>query len=352
VPEHVDEGHADEQPPTKRRRRGHGAGIAIGGIVAGIEQQIFKTTPPVEELVARGKPIPAVPAAGGGTLTVAMPGDPIEPQAEPGATDRLLLTAPGVDVVIDLAVGGRVASLRLDDHELLRTEGMGPIQYGSYPMAPYAGRIREGRFAFEGRDYTLPITMETHAIHGTVLDRPWTVVGAATPTTAEIATDLGPDWPFRGRARQRFELASDALAFELAIDADEPMPASVGWHPWFLRRAFGAESPVQVDLDAESMFVRDAAGITTPELIPTPPEPWDDCFAGVRRSPVLRWPGFLELTVESPCPFWVVYTVPEDAVCVEPQTAPPNALNGTATIVEPDHPLVATQTWRWRRPGG
>lgn len=347
MPEDAD-GHQPDQPPPKPRRRftASGAGVAIGGIVAGIEQQLFKTTPPVEELVARGKPIAPVPAAGGGTLTVSMPGDPIELMTDP---DRLTLTAPGVDVVIDLAIGGRVASFRIDDHELLRTEGHGPIQYGSYPMAPYAGRIREGRFSFEGRDYTLPITMETHAIHGTVLDRRWQVVGEATGTTAEIESDLGPDWPFRGRARQRFELTGDSLTFELAVDADEPMPASVGWHPWFFRRAFGEDAAVRVDLDAEWMFVRDAAGITTPELIPAPPEPWDDCFAGVRRSPVLRWLGALELTVESLCPFWVVYTVPEDAVCVEPQTAPPNALNGTATIVEPGRPLVATMTWRWRR---
>jgi aldose 1-epimerase len=347
VPEDVDGEHA-EDPPPPRPRRGRGAGVAIGGIVAGIEQQLFKTTPPVEELVASGKPIAPVPAAGGGTLTVTMPGDPIEPAAD--AVDRVRLTASGVEAIIDLAVGGRLASFRIDDHELLRTEGVGPIQYGSYPMAPYAGRIREGRFSFEGREYMLPITHETHAIHGTVLDRRWSVVGEPTAMIAEIETDLGPDWPFRGRARQRFGLSPDALTFELAVEADEAMPASIGWHPWFLRRAFGAEGAVTVDLDAEWMFVRDAAGITTPELIPTPPEPWDDCFAGVRRSPVLRWPGFLELTVESPCPFWVVYTVPEDAVCVEPQTAPPNALNGTATIVEPGRPLVATMTWRWRRP--
>ena len=342
---------AGDHPPRRTRKRGRGAGVAIGGILAGIEQQLFKTTPPVEELVARGKPTAPVPAAGGGTLTVSMPGDPMDPRGGAPGADRLRLTAPGVSVLLDLAVGGRVASFRIDDHELMRTEGDGPIQWGSYPMAPYAGRTREGRFSFEGRDYTLPITHETHAIHGTVLDRPWTLVAEPTDTSAEIRTDLGPDWPFAGRARQRFELSADALTFELAVEADERMPASIGWHPWFIRHPAGVDTAVAVDLDAKWMFVRDAAGITTDRLIPAPPEPWDDCFAGVRRPPVLRWPGFLDLTVESPCPFWVVYTVPQDAVCVEPQTAPPNALNATAAIVEPGNPLVATMTWRWRRPG-
>jgi len=342
---------AEDDPSRRTRKRGRGAGVAIGGIVAGIEQQLFKTTPPVEELVARGKPTAPVPAAGGGTLTVSMPGDPMDPPEGAPRSDHVRLAAPGVEVVLDLAVGGRVASLRIDGHELLRTEGYGPIQWGSYPMAPYAGRIREGQFSFDDRGYTLPITHETHAIHGTVLDRPWTRVNEPTDTSAEIRTDLGPDWPFAGRARQRFELSADALTFELAVEADERMPASIGWHPWFIRRPAGVDTEVAVDLDAEWMFVRDAAGITTDRLIPAPPEPWDDCFAGVRRPPVLRWPGFLDLTVESPCPFWVVYTVPQDAVCVEPQTAPPNALNATPAIVEPGSPLVATMTWGWRRPG-
>ena len=83
-----------------------------------------------------------------------------------------------------------------------------------------------------------------------------------------------------------------------------------------------------------------------------PPGPWDDCFTDLRRSPSLRWPGFLELTVESDCPDWVIYTVPEDALCVEPQTARPDALNTAPTVVMPDQPLVAEMTWRWRSLAG
>jgi galactose mutarotase-like enzyme len=54
------------------------------------------------------------------------------------------------------------------------------------------------------------------------------------------------------------------------------------------------------------------------------------------------------LTIESDCPTWVVYTVPADAICVEPQTAPPDALNAGPAVVEPGRPLVAEMTWTWR----
>jgi galactose mutarotase-like enzyme len=97
------------------------------------------------------------------------------------------------------------------------------------------------------------------------------------------------------------------------------------------------------------MHVRDAAGIATGELVAPTPGPWDDSFVGLRRPPVLRWPGFLELAIESDCPAWVIYTEPTDALCVEPQTAPPNALNSDPAVVEPGRPLTAEMTWRWRR---
>jgi aldose 1-epimerase len=215
-------------------------------------------------------------------------------------------------------------------------------------MVPYAGRVRDGRFTFAGRTYRLPRTMPPHAINGTVLDRRWKVVGDNT-----ISAELGPDWPFAGRVVQRFELAGDHLAFRLELLADQPMPASIGWHPWFARQLAGVAAPVELEFEAGAMYVRDAAGIATSRLVVPPPAgPWDDCFTDVRRPPVLRWPGFLELTIESDCPDWVVYTVPDDAVCVEPQTAAPDALNTDPTVIEPGRPLIAEMTWRWRSLAG
>ena len=328
-------------------------GSTIGGIVAGIEQQIFRTTPPANELVAKGTPLRPVAAAGGGTITIGMPGDRVESRPN-DETNLLRLEAPGVAVVVDLVAGGRIASFIVNRHELLVTEGFGPIAWGSFPMAPFAGRVRDGRFTFRGREHHLSIERPPHAIHGTVLDRRWRPLADGS-----ITTDLGPGWPFAGRAVQRFELGEGRLTCRLEIHADEPMPASIGWHPWFRRvprpepgadaLARPSIAPVELDLDAGAMLRRDAAGIATTELVVPPPAgPWDDCFVDVRQPPRLRWPGFLELTIESDCPAWVVYTVPDDAVCVEPQTAPPDALNNRPAIVEPRRPLIAEMTWSWR----
>ncbi|MFL5673071.1 MAG: aldose 1-epimerase [Chloroflexota bacterium] len=322
------------------KKKGSGLGPSIGGILVGFDQQIFRTTPPVNELVAKGAPLPSAAAAGGGRLIIDLPEDtrPME---------KLELSAQGVTAVIDLVAGGRVASLVVDGRELLKTTGDDPIAWGSFPMAPYAGRVRDAILHFEGVDHRLPRRLPPHAIHGTVLDKPWDVVGEAT-----ISTDLGPDWPFRGRAIQRFELGPDHLTCRLELHADDPMPASIGWHPYFLRRLEGVDAPLELDFDAGAMLVRDAAGIATDRTVVPGPGPWDDCFVDLRHPPVVRWPGFLELTIESGCPAWVVYTEPQDAICVEPQTAPPDAVNTHPMIVRPGAPLVAEMTWRWRSLAG
>jgi aldose 1-epimerase len=243
-----------------------------------------------------------------------------------------------------MVAGGRIASLQIDGYELLKTSRDVPRDWGSFPMAPYAGRVRNAEFVFGGEQRRLPATLPPHAIHGTVLDRRWHAVDETT-----IAIDLGPDWPFEGRATQGFELTADRLTCRLEIGADERMPASIGWHPWFIRRIAGVGEELELDVEPGAMYVRDAAGITTAELVEPTPGPWDDCFIDLRRPPLLRWPEFLELTIESDCPAWVIYTEPTDALCVEPQTTRPDALESDAVVVEPGRPLTAEMTWHWRR---
>jgi aldose 1-epimerase len=125
------------------------------------------------------------------------------------------------------------------------------------------------------------------------------------------------------------------------------MPAVGGWHPWWQRRlARGA--PAELDLSAASMFVRDAEGIAVPETVSPLPGPWDDCFTDLSGAPVLRWADALELAIESDCPCVVVYDEPPAAICVEPQSGPPDALNHGPAVAEPGRPVVIHSTWRFR----
>lgn len=250
-------------------------------------------------------------------------------------------------VTIDPGAGGRLASLVVDGLELLVTAADASTDWGCYVMAPFAGRVRNGRFVYKGVEHQLPRNHPPHAMHGTVYDRRWTVE-EVDERRAVLSCALGPDWPWPGRVAHEVVLADDGLDLRLEVATDdEPFPASCGWHPWW-RRRLRRGGPLRVDVDAASMWVRGPDGIPTGDLVsPPPPGPWDDCMTDLKEPPVLRWDGALELTIESSCDDLVVFDLPTHAVCVEPQTGPPDALRLTPVLVEAGWPLVADASFRW-----
>ena len=104
------------------------------------------------------------------------------------------------------------------------------------------------------------------------------------------------------------------------------MPVVIGWHPWFRRVLAEGTEPVSLAFRAGTMLVRGADGIPTGERVPPTAGPWDDAFTDLAADPVLEWPGQLRLSVASTCSWWVVYSMPEHAICVEPQSGPPDGL--------------------------
>jgi hypothetical protein len=69
---------------TKRKRSGGGPTAAIGGMLAGFDHQIFRTTPPPHELVLKARPVRGLSGEPGelGELEITFPEE--GPQ-EPGA---------------------------------------------------------------------------------------------------------------------------------------------------------------------------------------------------------------------------------------------------------------------------
>ncbi len=257
----------------------------------------------------------------------------------------LTIAANGLEVDIAAAAGGRIAQIRCDGVEQLVGHGEhgadSALAWGSYPMVPWAGRIRRGRFRFEGRDYELPVNLGAHAIHGVGFLMPWQVLEQG-PDHAwlELAMPVDHRWPFGGIAAQRFEISGRSLRLVLSVTAvGHAMPVSLGWHPWFRK-------PERMEFDPEAMYPRDEDGIAVLPPGPVPPGPWDDCFVNAREV-VLHRAG-QRVRVASECRDWVVYDQPAHATCVEPQTAPPDAFNlQPGQMLRPGETLTARCSLRW-----
>ena len=58
---------------TRKRRKGRPIGETIGGIIVGFDQQIFRTTPPVQEVIAKAKPVRGISGEDGSEFEVVFP---------------------------------------------------------------------------------------------------------------------------------------------------------------------------------------------------------------------------------------------------------------------------------------
>lgn len=279
-------------------------------------------------------------------------------EAQPSA---VRLAAGAAELTVLPAAGCRLGSLRIGGLELLRRPPGEPVTvpsdrvfgWGSFPMVPWAGRVDRGIFNNGPVRHRLPTdVLPPHAVHGTGVTAVWRPAGPCTEREAAFVLDLAEPWPYPGRVTQRFELDPDELRLTLEVETrGDSFPAQVGWHPWFLRRPLGAPEgspPVELDFEPAWQEERGPDQLPTGRRIEPLPGPWDDCFGmpdGVRAA--LEWPGLLRLTVTSDCRWVVVFDALGDAVCVEPQSGPPNGLNTAPRLVTPIDPLEAVTVWRW-----
>lgn len=246
----------------------------------------------------------------------------------------------------DPVKGGRLASLVVGGMELLVGPDADPMRWGAYPMVPWSGRIRYGRFRFDGVDHQLPITLGPHAIHGTAYTSSWTVDDGCPDGELRMMAPLGDPWPFPATVEHLAELRDGGLTMTLRLTADErSMPAMVGWHPWFRRVVDGSEADLR--FAATSMYDLDDEMIPTGRLVAPCPPPWDNCFTGLESDPTIVWPDRLQLQLSSSADYWTIYTEPEHALCVEPQTDPPDAVNRVPTVIQAGETMTSTFDLRW-----
>jgi aldose 1-epimerase len=263
--------------------------------------------------------------------------------------NMITLSAGNVEVVIDAEHGSRLSSVRFGETELLvQRNSDDSFSWGCYPMAPWAGRTRNGVFEHQGSSVQLPINSAPHAIHGLVHDAVWQVVNTS-PSSATLRVEFDQRWPFAGWVEHHISVDSASVNLQLTVHAYDhdhndnhndkklSMPAQVGWHPWFVR-------PVQLEAEFKTMYVRDSDGIAVTKCVHQQHDlmhgQLDDCFTDTVTAPVLKFENGPTVRLESDCSHWVVYNEPSHAICVEPQSGPPNGLNSEPLVVSPSQPLT------------
>lgn len=240
---------------------------------------------------------------------------------------------------------------------------------GAFLMAPWTGRIRRGQLPFLGQTFQIPANWGPDSIHGMAITGSWRVE-QATRTAVHCQKRFDVAWPFGGSVEQTIELHHDRLDLTASVVASHgPMPASLGWHPWFSR---AGTSEVRLEVDANQVLEMDGDGVPTGRSNPVDrvtdlrggpllgSRPLDHVYLAP-TSPVRLVLGDFKIAIHfsSPVNSVVVYSTPE-AVCVEPATAWPNSchvpppyLSSTGWVVlDVGDRVTASCSWRWSRSDG
>jgi len=228
-----------------------------------------------------------------------------------------------ISIGIDLDQGARLASVQWRDMQFALPFNGDLMGWGWYAMAPWAGRIKDGLLKDKfGKFHQLPTNFDPpHAQHGFGFFSSWEDIGHGRQY-------LEFPEPYEGAAiTQHFEILDNAIRWSLKYEAGScELPFSIGFHPWF-PRDIGKGDTAELSFSAKKMFLRGNDYLPTGEIVTPPKGPWDDTFMEIVGVPTITWPGAAKLEIESDAPYWTVYDQHEDAICVEPVTAPPDCAN-------------------------
>ena len=264
------------------------------------------------------------------------------------------------ELVWDPSAGGRLVSWRVHGHELLAHHGDHPVEYGMYPMAPWAGRVRGNTITAESAQrmglarheaIELQVNYQEWALHGTCFTAP--VDSMIATVDAVVSRQVIPHWPWPAELVNTWTIHADGIDVTMTVHADEPSPVILGWHPWFSKDIDGAVarwSAAEASLSVRSevlptnewIELSDSRGI------------YDDVFRCPDKRVDITWPQVLSMSVVSSHPWFVIFDELPDVFCVEPQTQIPNAWNepiaGESDLVGPGSGVTLATQWRWRFP--
>jgi aldose 1-epimerase len=214
----------------------------------------------------------------------------------------------------------------------------------SFPLVPYSNRLFAGQLLTPEGALTLPYNHPRHPIpiHGLGWRANWST-RQLNAHSAEQQHQHAADahWPFAYVCTQHVSLSEHGANFELNLHnlSDRPMPAGLGFHPWFA-----------IDEDSTVCFAADAVWMQNEQGLPTTALPagsapefeffsprlameivQDHCHAGWARPVCITHPSrqiALSVTASDELQHLMVYRkLGQPWLCLEPVSHATGALS-------------------------
>ena len=246
---------------------------------------------------------------------------------------------------IHLGQGGSLQSLIINEHELIKD--MSPMTYeytyASAILFPFANRIKDGCYEFEGNTYQFDINEpdNNNALHGLVYNKTFEVVREdTTETSASVKLVYHENnkcngFPYTYAIYLEYVLTETTLDLNVEIKNTDTQtfPFTLGWHPYFLSTDLYNshlifDSHKQIEMDERNISIG-TSYIENIDSFKIADQFLDDCFILESKTILFITPSYiLELkTSEDDC-FLQLYTPPHDnTIAIEPTTGVSDSFN-------------------------
>jgi aldose 1-epimerase len=271
-------------------------------------------------------------------------------------TDTIALSAGDLQAEFAPERGMVATSLRHAGAELLDL-GAGRDGVVGVPLLhPWANRLSAHEYTLDGRTVHVPrrlLHCEEHGlpIHGVLAGSPlWQVVEAgsdALRARLDFRGDLLDAFPFPHEIELAIALSATRLAISTTVTATEPVPIAFGYHPYLRlpgvpREEWKVRLPRRRHLELDERSIPPGRGEFRPATrLRLGRRAFDDGYDNLEEGAELSVSGggrTITVALDSGYPAGQVYSPPgAHFICLEPMTAPTNALRSGARLRRATH---------------
>jgi aldose 1-epimerase len=246
---------------------------------------------------------------------------------------------------IHLNKGASLQELTLNGYDLIKP--MHPLNYSttyaSSILFPFANRIKDGIYEFNGDRHQLDINEKelNNAIHGLVYNKTFEILNKKTTETfASVKlvyreNEKCKGFPFTYSIFLEYILTDKTLDLIIGIiNTDtKTFPFTIGWHPYFLSEDLSKSSVV---FDSKKKLKIDSRNITERLIVNKNDSGFninnqflDDCFVLDSNTVLFLTPNYsFQLSSSSKDCFLQLYTPPhKNTIAIEPTTGVSDSFN-------------------------
>lgn len=246
---------------------------------------------------------------------------------------------------INLNEGAALQLLTLSGHEIIKDLHPLPYAdtYASSILFPFANRIKDGSYSFEGKDFQFEINQkeENNALHGLVYNKTFKVVDKKSSETSasvilqydEVNESKG--FPYTFAIQLKYTLTKKDLNLSVSIKNTDvkSFPFTLGWHPYFSTSDLYKST---LAFDSNKKLILGDRNITTGiekiesiNIFEVKDKQLDDCYILDSGKTIFKTPDFdLEIKASSKENFLQMYTPPKaNTIAIEPTTGVSDSFN-------------------------